>query len=139
MGLVDALEPQMLVKKGGNMKLPTKTITSLLVVTAVAAAVPGISQIGRRRQKAVSQFDRLIQRHDRKGELRAEVLNMTPEVFRDAMRRMPFDRICRQAGFATVRAYRLALLGRLRYELHHRGWTAQQINSYVLTRSDRIG
>lgn len=120
-------------------RLPTKTITSLLVVTAVAAAIPGISQIGRRKQKAVSQFDRLLQRHDRKGELRAEVLNMTPEVFRDAGRRMPFDRICRQAGFATPRAFRLALLGRLRHELRQRGWTAHQINGYVLARSDRIG
>ncbi len=121
------------------MKLPTKTITSLLVVTAVAAAMPGISQIGRRKAKAVSQFDRLLQRHDRKGELRADVLNMTPEVFRDALRRMSFERICRQAGFATTRAFRLALLGRLRFELRQRGWTTRQINGYVLARADRIG
>lgn len=121
------------------LKLSTKTITSLLVVTAVAAAMPGISQIGRNKQKTVSQFDRLLQRHDRKGELRAEVLNMTPELFRDAMRRMPFSRMCRQAGFSSPREFRLALLGRLRYELRQRGWTTQQINGYVFARAERIG
>ena len=62
------------------MRLPIKSVASLLLVTAVAAAVPGISRLpGGKRQE--SKFDRLLQRHDRKGELRASVLGLNPMEF----------------------------------------------------------
>ena len=49
------------------MKLTTKTVASLLVVTAVAAAVPGLSQITIPKKRRESQFDKLLSRHDRKA------------------------------------------------------------------------
>ena len=121
------------------MRISTKTLATLLVVTAVAAAVPGISRIpgGKRRQK--SQFDRLLQRHDRKAELRADVLGLDPLTFRDMQKKMSFDEIAKKRGFATKRAFRIALLGKLKSELRRRGWTTQRIEQYMTMRSGRLG
>jgi len=119
------------------MRLSTKTMASLLIVTAVAAAVPGISKLppGRRRE---SQFDRLLQRHDRKAELRAEILGLDPMVLRKLLRKMPLSDITRHRGFKDDRAFRLALFGKLRSELHGRGWALRKIDRYVTARSGRM-
>lgn len=118
------------------MKIATKTVASLLLVTAVATAVPGISKLGRRHE---SQFDRLLQRHDRKGELRAEILGLDPLEFRDLQKQLSFEDIARRSGFKNIRAFRLALLGRLKNELRRRGWTNGRIDRYVIARSNRLG
>jgi len=52
---------------------------------------------------------------------------------------MTFAEIARQSGFTSERAFRLALLGKLKDELRHRGWTSQRIERYVLARSGRLG
>lgn len=120
------------------MRLSTKTVASLLLVTAVATAVPGISKFPKSKRRE-SQFDRLLQRHDRKGELRAELLGLSPLVFRDMQKHMSFEEIAKKRGFATVRSFRLALLGKLKNELHRRGWTSNRIERFVLLRSNRLG
>lgn len=120
------------------MRMSTKTLTSLLLVTAVAAAVPGISKIpGTKRRE--SQFDRILQRHDRKGELRAEVLGMNSLEFRDMQKRVPFKEIIHRSGFKNDRAFRLALFGKLKTELRQRGWSPQRIDHFVTARSGRLG
>ena len=121
------------------MKMSTKTVASLLIVTAVAAAVPGISRVPGSKRRQESQFDRLLQRHDRKGELRAEILGIDALTFRSLQKRMDFDDIIRRYGFKDARAYRLALLGKLKNELHCRGWTAKRIERYMTARSGRVG
>lgn len=121
------------------MRMSTKTLTSLLLVTAVAATVPGLSQLPVRRGRQVSKFDRILQRHDRKGELRADVLGIEPLEFRDMQKRLEFKDIIRKKGFKNDRAFRLALFGKLKNELRQRGWTSQKIEHYVAVRSSRIG
>lgn len=121
------------------MRISTKTVTSLLLVTAVAAAVPGISRIPGSNRRKESQFDRLLQRHDRKGELRSEVLGIDPLMFRSVQRQMTFAEITRKHGFADARAFRLALLGKLKNELRQRGWTTKRIEQYMVARSGRLG
>lgn len=121
------------------MRMSTKTLASLLLVTAVAAAVPGISRIPGSKRRQESQFDRLLQRHDRKGELRAEVLGLDALTFREMQKKMSFEDIARRRGFHTARAFRIALLGKLKNELHQRGWTAHKIEQYMATRSGRLG
>ncbi len=121
------------------MRLSIKTLASLLLVTAVASAVAGISQLPKSRRRQESQFDRLIQRHDRKGELRAEILGIEPIVFRDMQKKMSFNEIARRHGFASTRAFRLALFGKLKNEMRHRGWTQQRIEKFVIARSSRLG
>ena len=121
------------------MKLSTKTLTSLLLVTAVASAVPGISQLASRKRRHESQFDRLLQRHDRKGELRAEILGIKPIALRSMLKTTSFEDIIRRSGFSSTRAFRIALLGKLKSELRQRGWTTQRIENHVTVRSQRLG
>ena len=121
------------------MRMSTKTLTSLLLVSAVAAAIPGISRIPGSKRRQESQFDRLLQRHDRKGELRSEILGIDPLAFRDIQKRLTFDEIARSRGFPTRRAFRIALLGKLKAELHQRGWTDSKIKRYMTLRSGRLG
>jgi len=120
------------------MRISTKTLASLLLVTAVAVAVPGIGKTGAKRRHE-SQFDRLLQRHDRKGEIRAEILGLDPLEFREKMKKMTFDEVIKRHGFQNARAFRLALLGKLKNELRRRGWTARKIDNYMLSRRGRIG
>jgi hypothetical protein len=54
-------------------------------------------------------------------------------------KKMTFAGIVRRSGFASERAFRLALLGKLKAELRQRGWTTQRIDRYVLARSSRLG
>lgn len=116
-------------------KLSTKTIATLTVVTAAAAAIPGLSRAAL--NSSESQFDKLLQRHDRKGEMRAEILNMTAHEFKKQMRRYTFDEIISKAGM-TKRTFRFALLGTLRNELRQRGWTTAKIDEYIRLRSGRM-
>lgn len=119
------------------MKLSTKTVASLLVVTAVAAAAPGISQIAIPKKRRESQFDRLLAAHDRKGEVRATVLGLSPQEFRQLRRQKSFDQITHLCGFYSRRDFRIALLGYLKNDLLGRGWSRDRIESYILIRSPR--
>lgn len=121
------------------MKISTKTLTSLLIVTAVAIAVPGISRrLPGSKHRLESQFDRLIQHHDRKGELRAAILGIEPTAFKNMQKQMTFEEIVRKSGFKNVRAFRIALFGKLKDELRRRGWTSNRIERYVAVRSNRM-
>lgn len=120
------------------MRLSTKSLASLLLVTAVAATVPGITKIPGKKRRHGSQFDRILQRHDRKGELRAEILGMSPADFRVKQKKQSFDEIMRARGFSTPRSFRLALLGKLKEELHQKGWSTGRIDKFVVARRNRI-
>ncbi|MGB2787239.1 MAG: hypothetical protein WBB94_02545 [Candidatus Saccharimonadaceae bacterium] len=111
------------------MKLSNKSLASLMVATAAAAAMPGASQALTRHKE--SQFDRLLQRHDRKFEIRGGVLGLEPIVLRDRLKRHSFEEIARQSGLRNTRQFRLALLGYLKNELYSRGWSATKINSLI--------
>ena len=120
------------------MKLSTKTDASLLVVTAVAAAVPGLSQITIPKTRRESQFDKLLSAHDRKGELRAEILGLSPHEFKQMSKQMSFEQVILACGLYSKRDFRLALAGRLRNELLERGWSRARIDTYVLSRAPRM-
>ena len=120
------------------MKLSTKTVASLLVATSVAATVPGLSRISISKGRRESQFDRLLQRHDRKGELRAELLGMSPYEFRQAAKTKNFDLIVKSRGIDNMRTFRLALMGKLRDELRSRGWSRSRIDTYLTRRALRV-
>ena len=120
------------------MKLSTKTVASLLVVTAVAAAVPGLSQITIPKKRRESQFDKLLATHDRKGELRAEILGLSPHEFKQLARKMSFEEVIHYCGLHSKRDFRVALLGYLRNELLSRGWSRTRIDSYIMMRAARF-
>ena len=120
------------------MKMSTKTIASLMVVTAVASAMPGASRLGVPRQRRKSQFDKLLAVHNRKGELRAEILGISALTFRQMSRTRSFAQIVRECGIGSTRAFRLALFGRLRDELLRRGWSRAKIDAYMTARAVRV-
>jgi hypothetical protein len=119
------------------VKLSTKTIASLLLVTTVAS-VPGVGRARSADRRKESQFDRILQRHDRKGEIRADILGISPLEFRELHKKQSFEEIIKRHGFSSVRSFRLALLGKLRAELLQRGWTRQRIDNHLVVRSHRI-
>lgn len=120
------------------MKLTTKTVASLLVVTSVAAAVPGLSRISIPKKRRESMFDKLLSRHDRKGEMRSEVLGISPAEFKQLSKAKSFQQIISMSGFYSERDFRIALMGYLRNELRSRGWSAARIDSYITLRSQRL-
>ena len=120
------------------MKLSTKTVASLLVVTAVSAAVPGLSQIAIPKKRRESQFDKLLAAHDRKGDLRAEILGLEAHEFKQMSKTMSFEEIIQSCGLYSKRDFRIALLGKLRSELLQRGWSRARIDAYILTRAPRM-
>ncbi len=120
------------------MKLSTKTVATLLVAASIAAAIPGVTQIRLTKKRRESQFDRLLQRHDRKGDIRAELLGMSAADFRFVSRTRSFDDIVKESGIGSKRAFRMALVGRLRDELLTRGWSRARIDQYVLVRAMRM-
>ena len=120
------------------MKLSTKTVASLLVVTTVAAAVPGLSQITIPKKRRESQFDKLLSTHDRKGELRAEILGIAPHAFKQLSKKMTFEEVIQACGLYSKRDFRLALAGYLRNDLLQRGWSRARIETYILTRAPRM-
>ncbi|MDN5274661.1 MAG: hypothetical protein JWP06_562 [Candidatus Saccharibacteria bacterium] len=121
------------------MRISTSTLTSLLLVTAVAAAVPGISRrLPGSKHRPESQFDRLLQHHDRKGDLRAEILGMDSDTFKSLHKHLTLEEIAHKRGFRNIRAFRLALFGKLKGELRQRGWSSNRIDRYVAVRSSRL-
>jgi hypothetical protein len=116
------------------MKLSTKTLSSLLLATM--ASVNRITRPPVRQRE--SRFERLLHHHDRKGELRAAVLELTPLEFKRLQKKMTTQELVRSRGFKGVRDFHLAILGKLRAELLHRGWSRQRIDHYVVDRSGRI-
>lgn len=120
------------------MKLSTKTVATLLVATTVAAAVPGLSRVTVSKRWRESRFDHLLQRHDRKGELRAELLGISPHEFRQLSRTLSLEEIIKSCGIDSVRTFRVALAGKLRDELRIRGWSRARIDTYVLRRTLRV-
>lgn len=105
-------------------QLSTKSIGSLLTATATA-----IRDVGKRASQ--KHLDRVLQRHDRKGDIRASILGMSPPEFRDALRKHSFEELIRLHGFKSQHEFMVALRGRLLNELLHRGWSRNKINGYV--------
>ncbi len=100
--------------------------------------MPGVGRIREAGRKRESQFDRILQRHDRKGEIRADILGISPLEFRELHKKQPFEEIIKRHGFSDIRSFRLALLGKLRSELIHRGWTRRKIDRHLVVRGQRM-
>lgn len=110
------------------MKLATRTLGSLLIATAVA-----LKKTNRR-----TAFERLLRHHDRKAELRAEVLGVDPMTYRSLQKHYSTSQLVRQFGFKDQQDFRQAVFGKIKTELRSRGWSAKKIDRFVASRSDRL-
>lgn len=102
-------------------QLSTKTLESLLVATIKAArdTKEGVT---------MKHLERVLRRHDRRGELRAGILGISPIQLKEIQKKHNFDEIIKQHGFKERRDFCTALIGKLRSELLYRGWSRQRID-----------
>lgn len=121
------------------MKIATKALVTMLAITMLAiSAVPVSAMNAGPSAGLVRQLDRLQQHHDRKLELRASLLGMTPEQLKEALKTKSFNQILKEHGFSTRQAYYNALFGKLKDELKTRGWSDSKIQSFINKRVERL-
>lgn len=124
-----------------QMKVTTKALASMLIMAALTlSSSAGVSAspnspTDRRQDK---RFAKLIGSHDRKMGLRASVLGMTGDELKEQLRLIPMSQLIRRHGFKTMKEYETALTGKLRDELHRRGWSDQKIDETIARRLERM-
>ena len=117
------------------MKLSTKSLLSALVAATVNSA-PHTHHLTSQRHER--RYEKVLQKHDRKGELRASVLGMDAVDFRQQERKYTMSRIVNLYGFQDERAFYRAVVGKIRQELRSRGWTPERIQYFEAARLQRI-
>ena len=117
-------------------QLATSTLESLATATNAVIVAPKLNKVSSR--KLWSRLDRILRRHDRKGELRAKILAISPEKFRELQKKKNLEQIVRQFGFKDMIGFAKALLGKLKEELHGRGWSSSRINQMISAKSHRF-
>ncbi len=104
------------------MKLSTKTISSLMV--AVKDISVRSSSLGDRQ---IRKIERVLRRHDRKGDLRASILGIDAAEYREQQRHYSLEELVKKYGFEDIIAYFKTLYCKLRHELRCRGWSMKRI------------
>ena len=89
-------------------------------------------------QREVRRYERILEKHDRKGELRASILGIPSVEFRQKERKHSLSEIVKTYGFSSERAFYQALVAKIREELRHRGWTLQRIHLFEDSRLQRM-
>lgn len=89
-------------------------------------------------QRRELRYKRILEKHDRKGELRASVLGIDSIDFRHKERQYPLSEIVSSYGFSDERAFYGALASRIRQELRFRGWTQKKIEQFETMQLQRI-
>lgn len=112
------------------MQLSTKSITSLLAATRRYAR-----QSQELSGRQLRKIDRLLRCHDRKGVLRADILGMDPLTYRHEQRRLPLEELVKKHGFKDIISFLQAVYGKLRHELHLRGWSARKLRQFETGRA----
>lgn len=121
------------------MKIATKTLVSLLIVTVLTISSSGFASAtngdGMRRE---SRIERITRRHDRKLELTADILGITNKQLREELKTSSFDQVLKKHGFKTREDFRTALAGKVKDELKKRGWSDEKIQRVVESRLARM-
>lgn len=123
------------------MKIATNTLATILIIAMLT--LPNMSVAATSGDTSKRRDDRKLQRvykhHDRKMELRASVLGLSPIELREQLRQKPFDTLIKQHGFKSRETFHTALIGKMKDELHRRGWSDQKIDKFLQKRMDRLG
>lgn len=122
------------------MKLPTKALIAVLVVTALSvqfvspAAAASENTVHQRMKRHVERVQR---HHDRKLELRSSTLGMDAAALKAELKTKTFQRVLKEHGFKNREAFYKAVQGKIRNELRKRGFSAEQIEHILLKRQQR--
>ena len=124
------------------MKIATKTLATVMLIamltistTSMALAAPPEENTAQRGEK---KLQRIYRHHDRKMELRASVLGINADQLREELKVRDFDAVLKQHGFKDRQSFHTALVGKLKDELRHRGWSDQKIDKLLQKKLDKI-
>lgn len=117
------------------MKLSTKSLLSSLV-SSIVNATPSRYRLTSQREER--RWERILEKHDRKGELRAAVLGIDPFEFRKKWRAHSLAAVVRSRGFPDERAFYRAVIPKIHDELRRRGWTARRIEQFEASKLRRV-
>lgn len=123
------------------MKIATNALVTIFVIGLLALSVPAVSAVSPNsttNNRNDKKLERVTRHHDRKLELRAGVLGMTADQLREELRTATFDQVLKKHGFKDRQSFHTALLGKVKDELKHRGWSDKKIAGYLQKRADRF-
>jgi hypothetical protein len=126
------------------MKIATKTLTSLLIVTVLtistSSLVNATSNVGQRvGKRAEHRLERITKHHDRKMELQASVLGITPAELKEELKTSTFDQVLKRHGFKNRESFGVAMTGKLKDELKKRGVSEEKIQKILDKKMSKIG
>lgn len=122
------------------MNIATKTVATMMLIgflTISTAQATAMASPKSQMQRKDRQLERMYRHHDRKMELRASVLGITPDELREKLKTQKFDQIIRQYGFRNQTSFHTAMVGKMKQELRARGWDTQKINDFMDKRKTR--
>jgi hypothetical protein len=123
-------------------KIATNTLVTLVLIGVMSLSSVNVSalsgQASRTNQQQLKRLERVYQRHDRKHELRASLLGMTPEELRIQLKRASLESVIKKHGFKDKLTFYIALTGKLKDELRRRGWSERKIEEQVEKRLARL-
>ena len=123
------------------MKVATNTLATLVLIGVISLSpvnMAALSATSRADKANMKKLERLYQRHDRKLELRASILGITPEELREQLKAKSLDVVVKKYGFRDRAAYYLALTGKLKDELRKRGWSERKLEVFIQKRIARL-
>lgn len=124
------------------MKVATNTLATLVLIGIISLSSVNVAALGaaaKDDRMNMKRLERLYQRHDRKLELRASVLGMSPAELREQLKEKSLDAVVKKHGFRDRAAYYVALTGKLKDELRKRGWSERKFEVLVQKRLARLG
>lgn len=123
-------------------KIATNTLATLVLIGVMSLSSVNVSAIQRETTEGnklqIKRLEKIYQHHDRKHELRASVLGISPEELRNQLKVKSIDSVIKKHGFRNKLAFYTALNGKLKDELRRRGWNERKIQELVKKRLVRL-
>ena len=123
-------------------KLTTNTLATVMLISVMSLASLNVSAVQAKdsstQKSHLKRLERVYQHHDRKHELRASVLGISAEELREQLKRRSLDTVVKKYGFRNRQSFYVAVTGKLKDELHRRGWSERKIEEYVQKRLARL-
>lgn len=123
------------------MKVATNTLATLVLIGIISLSsvnMAALDATARHDKANIKRLERLYQRHDRKLEIRASVLGISPAELREQLKAKSLDVVVKRYGFRDRAAYYIALTGKLKDELRKRGWSERKFEVLVQKRLARL-
>jgi broad-specificity NMP kinase len=122
-------------------KIATNTLATLVLIGMISLTnvnVSALARTGTVDKQQLKRLERVYRHHDRKHELRASILGITPDELREQLKVKSLDTIVKKHGFKDRLSFYMAMTGKLKDELRRRGWSERKIEELVQKRLARL-